>query len=81
MTQPMSIAIEQDIDTADVLAPEQPRDARGDRAVGATRVASLIVKTLHGGEASGMDLADRVACRTASSSRCSSICASRCSCR
>ena len=56
----MSIAIAQEFDTADVLAPEQPLDARGHRAVARHAVTSLIVKSLHGGEASGMDLADRI---------------------
>ena len=55
----MSIAIAQEFDTADVLAPEQPLTHRRQRAV--ARLADVaIVKTLHGGEASGMELADRI---------------------
>ena len=55
----MSIAIAQEFDTAEVLAPEQPLTLE---ASGLSRdsVMSLIVKTLHAGEASGMDLSDRI---------------------
>src|SRR5688572_31573760 len=55
----MSIAIAQEFDTADVLAPEQPLTIQ-DSGLSRDTLTSLIVKTLHTGEASGMDLADRI---------------------
>jgi hypothetical protein len=55
----MSIAIEQDVAAAEVLAPRKPLTLE-ETGITADTVASLMVKTLHGGEASGMDLADRV---------------------
>ena len=59
----MSIAIAQEIDTTDVLAPEQPLTIE-DSGLSRDTLTSLLVKSLHGGEASGMDLADAFACRT-----------------
>jgi hypothetical protein len=56
----MSIAIGQDIDSAAVLAPEKPATLE-ESGLAASTVQSLIVKSLHTGEASGMDLADRIA--------------------
>src|SRR3954464_13029922 len=56
----MSIAIGQDIDSASVLAPEKPATLE-ESGLAASTVQSLIVKSLHTGEASGMDLADRIA--------------------
>jgi hypothetical protein len=55
----MSVAIAHEIDTTDVLAPEQPLTL-DESGLAPANVSSLIVKTLHGGEASGMDLADRI---------------------
>ena len=55
----MSIAIAQEFDTADVLAPEQPLTIE-DSGLSRDSLTSLVVKSLHGGEASGMDLADRI---------------------
>jgi hypothetical protein len=55
----MSIAIAQEFDTADVLAPEQPLTIE-DSGLSRDSLMSLIVKSLHGGEASGMDLSDRI---------------------
>ena len=55
----MSVAIAQDLDTIDVLAPEQPITLEESGLASGT-VSSLIVKTLHAGEASGMDLAERI---------------------
>ncbi len=55
----MSIAIAQEFDTADVLAPERPLTL-ADSGLSRDTLTSLIVKSLHGGEASGMDLADRI---------------------
>ena len=56
----MSLAIGQDIDATNVLAPEKPGTLEESGLAVAT-VQSLIVKSLHTGEASGMDLADRIA--------------------
>ncbi|HKY21900.1 MAG TPA: hypothetical protein VJM31_11850 [Vicinamibacterales bacterium] len=59
----MNVAIDQEldpaIDMADVLAPEQPATLE-ESGLAADSVTSLIVKLLHSGEASGMDLADRI---------------------
>jgi hypothetical protein len=55
----MSLLIEQDVETAGVLAPRKPRSL-ADSGLGADAVSSLIVKALHNGEVSGMDLAERV---------------------
>ena len=55
----MSVVIDQELDTAEVLAPEQPRTL-ADSGLAADSLSSLLVKTLHSGEASGMDLADRL---------------------
>ena len=55
----MSIAIAQEFETAEVLAPEQPRSMQ-DCGLSRDTLQSLIVKSLYGGEASGMDLADRI---------------------
>ena len=55
----MIVAPAQEIDATDVLAPEQPLtlDACG---LAADTISSLLLKTLFTGEASGMDLADRI---------------------
>jgi hypothetical protein len=55
----MNAATVQDPDTTDVLAPELPATLEAAGLASGT-VSSLIVKTLHNGEASGMDLADRI---------------------
>src|SRR5687767_13224565 len=55
----MPIATAQALDTADVLAPEQPLTLE-DSGLARDTLTSLLVKTLHGGEASGMDLSDRI---------------------
>src|SRR5688572_33511913 len=55
----MGLASVQEFDTADVLAPERPQTFE-DTGLGADTISSIIVKTLHSGEASGMDLADRI---------------------
>ena len=55
----MNVATAQDLDTTDVLAPELPVTLEASGLTNGT-VSSLIVKTLHSGEASGMDLADRI---------------------
>src|SRR5918994_4152116 len=55
----MAIATAQALDTADVLAPEQPL-TMDDSGLSRDTLTSLLVKTLHGGEASGMDLSDRI---------------------
>ena len=55
----MSIATERDIDTASVLAPEKPATL-AEMGISAGMVQGLILKALHSGEASGMDLADRL---------------------
>src|ERR671912_1546024 len=55
----MAIATAQALDTADVLAPEQPLTME-DSGLSRDTLTSLLVKTLHGGEASGMDLSDRI---------------------
>src|SRR6187397_1649119 len=52
--------LEQDVATAEVLAPPKPRDLEG-TGLAADTVASIILKTLHSGEATGMSVADRVA--------------------
>jgi hypothetical protein len=55
----MIVAPAQEFDATDVLAPEQPATLDGSGLAPAT-IESLIVKTLHSGEASGMDLAERI---------------------
>jgi hypothetical protein len=55
----MSLALAQEVDTADVLAPEQPLTI-AETGLAADSLSTLLVKTLHSGEASGMDLADRI---------------------
>jgi hypothetical protein len=55
----MSLAIGQEIETAHVLAPEKPA-ILADTGLAAATVQSLVVKALYTGEASGMDLADRI---------------------
>ena len=55
----MNVATAHDLDTTDVLAPELPATLEASGLTNGT-VSSLIVKTLHSGEASGMDLADRI---------------------
>src|SRR6266545_5979462 len=55
----MTATIERELDTAAVLAPEKPGMLlETGLSIGA--VQSLIVKSLHSGEASGMDLADHL---------------------
>ena len=56
----MSLAIVQERDTTNVLAPEKPATLEQTGLASGT-VQSLIIKTLNTGEASGMDLADRIA--------------------
>lgn len=56
----MSLAIVQERDTTNVLAPEKPATLEQTGLASGT-VQSLIIKTLHTGEASGMDLADCIA--------------------
>ena len=55
----MSLVLTQEVDTADVLAPEQPLTL-ADSGLAADSLSTLLVKTLHSGEASGMELADRI---------------------
>lgn len=55
----MGVGLEREIDTADVLAPEKPASF-AETGLAADTIQSIIVKTLHSGEASGMDLADRI---------------------
>ena len=55
----MNTALAQPLDTTDVLAPEQPLTLE-ESGLAPASVSALIVKTLHTGEASGMDLADRI---------------------
>jgi hypothetical protein len=55
----MTVAVEQDVAAAEVLAPQKPLFLE-ETGLTADTVTSLMVKALHGGEASGMDLADRV---------------------
>jgi hypothetical protein len=55
----MTVAVEQDVVAAEVLAPQKPLFLE-ETGLTADTVTSLMVKALHGGEASGMDLADRV---------------------
>ena len=55
----MIVATAQEIDASDVLAPEQPLTLEAS-GLAADTISSIIVKTLHHGEASGMDLADRI---------------------
>lgn len=55
----MSVAVEQHVPAAEVLAPQKPLSL-AEAGLPAETVASLMVKALHGGETSGMDLADRI---------------------
>ena len=54
----MTFALARDLDTSEVLAPPKPVSLAG-TGLAADTVASLVVKMLHSGEASGMGLADR----------------------
>ena len=58
----MSLAIEQDVElsSSEVLAPPKPMNLE-ETGLAADTIGSIIVKALHSGEASGMDLADRLA--------------------
>ena len=55
----MSLAIAPELDRPGVLAPEQPLNLE-ESGLSRDSVTSLIVKSLHGGEMSGMDLSDRI---------------------
>jgi hypothetical protein len=55
----MNVGIAQELETTGVLAPEQPLTLEAS-GLAASSISSLIVKTLHSGEASGMDLSDRI---------------------
>jgi len=50
---------EQEIATAELLAPPKPKDLEG-TGLAPDTLASLILKVLHGGESTGMRLADNV---------------------
>jgi hypothetical protein len=50
--------LESPVATAEVLAPPKPRDLAG-TGLASDQVASIILKVLHGGEATGMRVADR----------------------
>jgi hypothetical protein len=54
----MSIVLERDF-SAEVIAPQKPLTLEG-AGLGADTVQSILVKTLHSGEATGMQLASRV---------------------
>jgi hypothetical protein len=51
--------IEQDVATAALVAPPKPQDLQG-TGLSFDTIASILLKVLHSGEASGMQLADRV---------------------
>jgi hypothetical protein len=56
----MSLVLEQEAETAaPVLAPEQPLTLAAS-GLSTDSVLSLLIKTLHSGEASGMDLSERI---------------------
>jgi hypothetical protein len=55
----MSVVLEPDVQTAEILAPQKPLTLE-DTGLAADGISMLIVKQLHAGESSGMDLADRV---------------------
>ena len=55
----MTPVLEQDIATAELLAPPKPHDLEG-TGLASDTLASIIVKVLHSGEASGMRVADRI---------------------
>lgn len=54
-----AMAIASDMDAADVLAPEKPLNLQ-ETGLASDTIQTIIVKTLHHGEASGMDLADKI---------------------
>src|ERR1700687_3552711 len=56
----MTIAIEHDVELAEMPAPQKPPTLEA-TGLGADTIASIIVKVLHSGEDSGMGLADRLA--------------------
>jgi hypothetical protein len=56
----MTIALAQEIDPAEMPAPQKPLNLEA-TGLAADTIASIIVKVLHSGEASGMALADRLA--------------------
>ena len=58
----MTLAIEQDVESSssEVLAPQKPLNLE-ETGLAADTIGSIIVKALHSGEATGMDLADRLA--------------------
>jgi hypothetical protein len=51
--------IEMDVATAELLTPPKPRDLAG-TGLAFDQLASIILKVLHGGEATGMRVADRL---------------------
>jgi len=55
----MSVAIAEELETGELIAPERPLTLEAS-GLAADTVSTIIVKTLHSGEASGMDLADRI---------------------
>ena len=55
----MSVLLEEEPTLAEVLAPQQPPTLEAS-GLSADSVSTLLVKTLHSGEASGMELSDKV---------------------
>jgi hypothetical protein len=55
----MTTVIDRDVEIAEVLAPEKPLTFEG-TGLSADTIHTLLLKTLYSGEATGMDLADRV---------------------
>ena len=55
----MSVLLEEEPAVAEVLAPQQPLTLEA-TGLATDSISTLLVKTLHSGEASGMELADRV---------------------
>lgn len=55
----MSVATAPELESPGILAPEQPLNLE-ECGLSRDSVTSLIVKSLHGGEMSGMDLSDRI---------------------
>jgi hypothetical protein len=55
----MTVAVAEELATQGVLAPEQPLNLE-ESGLGRDTVSALLLKTLHGGEASGMELSDRI---------------------
>jgi DNA-binding PadR family transcriptional regulator len=55
----MTMLAELDIESASVIAPDKPSSLES-TGLSPDTIASIIVKSLHGGEATGMDLSDRL---------------------